>query len=78
MWNDFTVKHEISLCQQCLLGEPKYNMQGMIKEHGKDKCYTWMKRMKNALKEAKSRFKDDAEYMAELDDIEFLIDFEMV
>ena len=78
LWNDFTVKHEIELCRQCLLGIPEYNMKGMLAEYGKECLYTWLKRMSNAINEAKERFKDDIEYMKEIDDLEFLIDYEQV
>lgn len=81
LWNDFTVKHEILLCQECLLGNPKYQMRGLLeefKERDKDPLVVWLKRMSNAIDEAKERFKDDIEYMKEIDDLEFLIEYELV
>jgi hypothetical protein len=81
LWNDFTVKHEISLCQECLLGNPKYQMRGLLetyRDRDKDPLVVWLKRMSNAINEAKERFKDDIEYMKEIDDLKFLIDYELV
>lgn len=81
LWNDFTVRHEILLCQECLLGNPKYQMIGLLKKYSnrnEQPLDVWLKRMSNAINEAKERFKDDNNYISELDDLEFIIEYELV
>lgn len=79
-WNDITVRHEITMTSEVLLGIPKYNMDGMFASHGPNNPSTkvWITRYENVVREARRRWPDDEELMKELDALDFVIELELV